>query len=506
MFVRPVRFLILYYAKRHFNPERTDGHRSIGAVLHKITLHTQSRIDPLVSFRNAEGEAARGTIVSLQRKSLVMEVYNPYAILQVSEVLSELTIRLGTNIAYQGKAVVISLVNTGLTAVVSVTLVAEWHELNDVAVVPGSVRAEAQAFVQDWTQRFQIRRDYQIVVNETRAYLSDVARWIEQVDLSESLPKANGQLRTDVFYELVVPIIAKMKFYFDSLNDEAALIDEELASAHRSFVQSALHPLLLRAPFVFRAYTKPLGYAGDYQMVNQILGDPRQGPNTYFQMVNAAFLQTAVVVAHRNRIDLLVDFLKRMADAALRAGKTFRILNVGCGPAVEIQRFLQTYPVPELLSFELVDFSAETLDWTRGKLSAIIEQIGKPITINYVQDSVQQLLKRRINPESDDAREFDAVYCAGLFDYLSDKVCSRLTEHFAARTHYGGALLITNVHSNNPEKFSMAHILEWYLVYRDEAKMAMILPGQCGIPRLYTDTTNVNIFAEAVVSLCEKTT
>lgn len=463
-------------------------------------MYTQSQIDPLVSFRNAEGEAVRGTIVNLQRKSLIMEVYNPYSIVQVSEVLGELTIRFGARIAYQGKAVVVSLVNTGLTAIVSATLIDEWHELDNVVVVPGAVGAEARAFVEDWTKRFQIRRGYQIVVNEIRAFLSDVSRWVEQVDLSESLPKVNGQLRTDVFYELADPLALKSKSYLDMLEDEASQVDEAFAPAHRSFAQTALHPLLLRAPFVFRTYTKPLGYAGDYQMVNQILNDPRQGPSTYFQMVNTAFLQTAVAAAHRNRIDILVDFLKRMADEARQKGRTFRVLNVGCGPAIEIQRFLQSYPHPEVLSFDLVDFSEETLAWTREKLSSIITQIGKPVTINYVHDSVHKLLKRRIDPASESSREFNVVYCAGLFDYLSDKVCSRLVAHFAARTNHGGTLLVTNVHSSNPMKFVMEHVLEWYLIYRDEAALTPLLPPQSFEPKLYVDATGVNVFAEVLVN------
>jgi len=452
-----------------------------------------------VSFRNSGGEAARGTIIKLQRKSLVMEVYNPYSIVQVSEVLGEFTVRFGATVAYLGRAVVISMVNTGLTAVVAVTLIDEWRELNDVVVVPGAVRAEAQAFVQDWSNRFQIRRDYQIVVNELRAYLSDVSRWVEQVDLSESLPKESGQLRSDVFYELATPLIEKVKYYFAALNNEASQVNVELAPSHHSFAQSALHPLLLRAPFVFRTYTKPLGYAGDYQMVNQILDDPRQGPSTYFQMVNVAFLQTAVASAHRNRIDILEDFLKRMADAARQAGKTFRILNVGCGPAVEVQRFLQSYPHPECLSFELVDFSEETLAWTREKLSSLMQRTGKPVTIQYVHDSVHQLLKRRLDPASNNAREFDAVYCAGLFDYLSDKVCARLTAHFAARTHHGGSLLITNVHADNPERPGMEHLLEWYLIYRNNAEIALLLPSQSITRNVYVDPTGVNVFAEATI-------
>jgi len=463
-------------------------------------LYSQSQIDPLISFKNTVGESVRGTIVKLQRKSLVMEVYNPYSIVQISEVLGDLTIRIGNKVAYLGKAVVISLVNTGLTAVVSVTLIDEWQDLYDVVITPGAVGEEAKAFVQDWSERFQIRRDYQIVVNELRAYLSDVSRWVEQVDLTESLPRVDGRLREDIFYELALPLMTKLGAYLRNLELEASLVDAEFAPAHRAYAQAALHPLLLRAPFVFRAFTKPLGYAGDYEMVNQMLDDPRQGPSTYFQIVNTGFLKTAVAAAHCNRIDILVDFLIGVADSAKKAGRPFRILNVGCGPAIEIQRFLQRYPNPEFISFDLVDFSEETLTRTRDILTEISEKVGKSIIINYIHESVHQLLKRSVDKSAPETKEYDAAYCAGLFDYFSDKVCSRLTSHFATRTRSKGRLLITNVHSSNPDKFGMEHLLEWYLIYRDETQMELLLPEGSTEHKIYVDATGANVFAEAIVA------
>jgi extracellular factor (EF) 3-hydroxypalmitic acid methyl ester biosynthesis protein len=114
-------------------------------------------------------------------------------------------------------------------------------------------------------------------VNEFRAFLWDVSRWIEQVDLSVSLPKEGRRLRKDVFYELAEPLIEKTNTYFLLLNHQGCLVEAEQMLLHNAFAQAALHPLTLRAPFVFRSYTKPLGYAGDCQMVNQILHDPRQG-------------------------------------------------------------------------------------------------------------------------------------------------------------------------------------------------------------------------------------
>ena len=462
-------------------------------------MYSKTQIDPVVSFRNSQGEQVRGTIINLQRKSLVMEIYNPYSIVQVSEVLSELSVRMGAKNAYLGKAVVMSLVNTGLTAVVSLTLIDEWRELTDLNNEPKSVAREAELFVQDWDSRFNIRRDYQIVVNEMRAFLSEVSRWVEQVDLTETLPKVDGRLREDVFYELATPIMGRTKRYLDWLEGEAQRVDPEIAPVHRTYAQAALHPLLLRAPFVYRTFTKPLGYAGDYEMVNQILSDPQQGPTTYFQIVNTAFLKAAVATAHRNRIDLLVDFLTRQAERARQAGRPFRVLNVGCGPAFEIQRFVREYPQPELLSFQLVDFSEETLDYTRASIERAATQAGHKVSVEMVHQSVHELLKRRIAPDDIAAREFDAVYCAGLFDYLSDKVCSRLLSYFASRTRPGGQILVTNVHADNPEKFGMEHLLEWYLIYRDDPGMEALLPENSHGHRIYVDATGVNVFAEATI-------
>ena len=150
------------------------------------TVQFQRPFDPVVTFRNSQGEAARGTLTSLQRRSLVMEVYNPYSIVQVSEVLGELTIRSGDRIIYKGKAVVVSLLNTGLMAVISVALIDEWSDLNAIKGNIGQVRDEAFRFVSDWESRFRIRESYQVTISEFRAFLSETARWIDGPSASAS--------------------------------------------------------------------------------------------------------------------------------------------------------------------------------------------------------------------------------------------------------------------------------------------------------------------------------
>jgi extracellular factor (EF) 3-hydroxypalmitic acid methyl ester biosynthesis protein len=453
-------------------------------------------IEPVVTFRNSQGTAVRGTLTSLQRRALVLEIYNPYSIVQVSEVLSELTLRAGQKAVYQGRAVVTSLLNTGLMAVVSVTLIDEWSDLDSASDVVSMVGEEARRFVDEWQDRFRVQRPYQVAVSEMRAFLSDTARWLDQADLSRALPRdSEGRLRTDVFGEVAKPIAGRVAEFVARLEEQARLVPDEDAVVHRAFAQAALHPLLLRAPFAYRAFVKPLGYAGDHEMVNQILGDPRQGPSTYFQVINSMYMQTAVARAHRNRVELLVDRLRAAAQRAAEASRPLRVLKIGCGPAAELQRLLLPRPLPAAMEITLIDFNEEALAFVGAWLRAQVLP-GTDVKVRLVRESVHDLLRRRADsaPRTSD---FDLIYCAGLFDYLSDKICARLIRQFLRQIAGHGTVLVTNVHPSNPQRYVMEHVLEWHLVYRDETALRQLFPLTEVAVTTYTDATGVNAFAEA---------
>lgn len=467
-------------------------------------MQFQRPFDPVVTFRNSQGEAARGTLTSLQRRSLVMEVYNPYSIVQVSEVLSELNIRSGERSIYKGQAVVVSLLNTGLMAVVSLTLTDAW---NDLGVIDHSTRSVSDAvgrFVAEWEARPRIGEAYQVVVNDLRAYFAEVTRWLDQADITAGLPRdAQGRVRDEVFYEIAQPLMATVREYLVRFEEEAAKVPPDTEAAHRAFAQAAIHPLVLRAPFVYRTFAKPLGYAGDYQMVNQILGNPREGPSTYFELVNFIFLQSSVAQAHRNRVDILLERLQALAAQARAQGRRLRILNVGCGPAGELQRLVATGQPLDHLDVTLMDFSDETLLYTSQRLIEAAQAAGRePLQVTLRHESVHQLLKRSSREQAVPPEEqYDHIYCAGLFDYLADKACARLIAYFDRHLRPGGSVLVTNVHRNNPERFWMEHFMEWYLIYRDEAGLTPLFPPTLPQVRTYTDATGVNLFAEAVKPL-----
>ncbi len=466
-------------------------------------VQLQRPIDPVVTFKNSQGEAARGTLTSLQRRSLVLEIYNPYSIVQVSEVLTQLVIRSDQTELYRGKGIVDSVLDTGLMSIVSISLEDEWRGAGAGIVDVESVGMAARRFVDVWDSRPKLRPGYLAAVAEFGAFLRETAKWLDQLDMSASLPRQpDGRLASEFFQALAGPIFRKGKDYFGRLENEGAAVPVEESAAHRGYAQALLHPLVLRAPFVYRTFAKPLGYAGDYEMVNQIVSDPQQGSSTYFQLVNAFFLATDVAQAHRNRIDILTVLLKeearrRTEDASYSEGENCKVLNVACGPAIEVRRFISETDGGKGLDFTLLDFSKPTLDYTRAEIERLVQHEQGASHVSYVHKSVHQLLKTSGSAKGiSDEVQFDLVYCAGLFDYLVDKICRRLLTYFVQRTRPGGRIVVTNVHSCNPQKYVMEHVLEWRLIYRDEEAMRAILPPGAEAIKLYTDATGVNIFAE----------
>jgi extracellular factor (EF) 3-hydroxypalmitic acid methyl ester biosynthesis protein len=212
------------------------------------------------------------------------------------------------------------------------------------------------------------------------------------------------------------------------------------------------------------------------------------------------FLQAGVAQAHRNRVEILHQRLQALSAQTRAAGRPLRVLNVGCGPAAELQRLVAGAQDIGPMDVVLMDFSEETLQYARQRIEEAAQAAGHGAPrLELRHESVHQLLKRSARDEAVSPQDqFDYIYCAGLFDYLADKACARLISYFESRLRPGGSLLVTNVHSFNPERYWMEHLMEWYLIYRNEEGICRLFPASLPNVHTYTDATNINLFAEVV--------
>jgi extracellular factor (EF) 3-hydroxypalmitic acid methyl ester biosynthesis protein len=232
-------------------------------------------------------------------------------------------------------------------------------------------------------------------------------------------------------------------------------------------------------------------------MVNMMLREPHEGSTAFAKLLNYTLLNTEPVVAHRNRIDFLVEKLRSECVRRAAHGKT-RVFNLACGPAVEVQRFMREFPECDLAEIDLLDFNAETLEYTRECIDQAREAGGRKTVCRYFQRSVHQLMRAATQGGLDEFTGYDFVYCAGLFDYLSQRVCKRMVELFCTMAKPGGVVIVTNVATSNPRRAWMEYVMEWNLIYRDEKDMMDLVPENLKPKnvRVGADATGVNLFLE----------
>jgi extracellular factor (EF) 3-hydroxypalmitic acid methyl ester biosynthesis protein len=449
--------------------------------------------ESFVTFNNASGFDGRGTLLHLTRQQAVFEVYNPHSIVQLSEVLADVRVCRGSRMIYSGRAVVSGLVPTGSMLIVSTALIDPWHDLTGLES-QRDLHSETQRFIQDWERGHQLDPEFQLIVTSAANFLQELSRWLNEAEATvESADHEN--VSTDLYEAAKDPAMSRLGEFIERFERAATGIEPASSMVHRAFTQRELHPLLLTAPFVHRSFVKPLGYAGDYEMVNMILRNAGEGPNAYSRILNTAHLSVGPAAAHRNRIELLTERLRREAMNARACGERLRVLNVGCGPAAELQALLAESDLLDGCDLTLMDFNEPTLEHTRAKLTRLVANHGRTTELHFLHKSIHQLLREAIRGSDPGAPVYDLVYCAGLYDYLTDTVCRRITRLFYEKTKPGGLVMLTNVHPSNPVRFYMEYLVEWHLEYRSEDDMLGLAKG-LGERSTLTDKTGVNVFLE----------
>ena len=454
--------------------------------------------------RNSQGAEVRGTLHRLTRYLGVFEVYNPYSIVQLSEVLNDFRIMMNERVVYSGRAVIANLVNTGIMLICEASLSDEgWIDIDILSPAQNKSRllADFAEFLKETEKNYRVVPEFKLVVADMHTLLSDLRRWMEQVELGvRSLPSGDRlQAERETIKQLedpILPAVAPLLVRFEST---AAEIVQDQQPVHRSYIKRQLHPLVLCSPFIYRTFQKPLGYAGDYEMVSMMLRDPYEGSSMFAKILNRLFLDTAPVVAHRNRIKYLKQRLHDETERMHSQGKVARIFNLGCGPAQEIQNFLIDDDLCDHADFLLLDFNDETITNTTRDLEGLRARHRRRTGIKLEKRSVHQILKESSRTGAGfETGSYDLVYCAGLFDYLSDRICRRLLEVFYDLVAPGGLLIATNVDLSNPSRNWMEYVLEWHLVYRDKEQFMKIAPDKAppGSAEVKADQTGVNIFLE----------
>ncbi|RYY49093.1 MAG: class I SAM-dependent methyltransferase [Chitinophagaceae bacterium] len=228
--------------------------------------------------------------------------------------------------------------------------------------------------------------------------------------------------------------IQQLQEALNNLESEEALVELEIVLKSRLTTDTMLG----------HTYLKPYGYAGDFEIIEKIYAQKRHADrviDAWDQFYHAMDACQAV----RNR---KTYFKNIMQEANANGSKS--VLILGSGPCTDLFEYLSENP-DNRLHFTCVDVDATAIAYARDKNVAFGQHIS------FVHRNIFRFQSTEC---------FDLIWSAGLFDYLNDDQFVFISRRMKALLANKGKLIIGNFSEENPSRYCMELVGDWFLIHR----------------------------------------
>jgi extracellular factor (EF) 3-hydroxypalmitic acid methyl ester biosynthesis protein len=244
------------------------------------------------------------------------------------------------------------------------------------------------------------------------------------------------------------------------------MTDPTALRAAKRLTELLITPELVGGPIWRRSYEKPLGYPGDFHVMEMIYAWQREGKSLADQLMHRIGTVTAECVTTR-----MVVIRRLIAETVLeRAPAPLHVTSLGSGTAREIIDYLQLRNLPAPIQFNLIDQDHAALSRVYEQSYGNVVRLKGRAQVSCLHASFSQFLKTSelfgvLPPQ-------DLIYSIGLVDYLSAPRAKALTEALYAHLAPGGRLVIGNLNDSPANTcWPMEFICDWSVNFRDSHEM-----------------------------------
>lgn len=218
-----------------------------------------------------------------------------------------------------------------------------------------------------------------------------------------------------------------------------------------------------------RSRNKPLGYPGDYLLIDWIY-TKKTSSDYVGKLWDGLFHRTIAANAVRNRKDFFCKLINSMDG---QISKQISVLNLASGSCRELYDAInKSDSMVDGSLFHCIDMEKEATKYASELLGDILAKFK----FEWMNINVLDLRKITSNIR------YDLIWAAGLFDYLNDRFAINLLRRLWELISCGGKIVFGNFHPLNPSRNFMEWCLEWPLIYRAEEDLYRLC-NAAGIPR-----------------------
>ncbi len=257
--------------------------------------------------------------------------------------------------------------------------------------------------------------------------------------------------------------------------------------AVKRYTELVLTPEFMPGPLWRRGYEKPLGYPGDFEMMNSVYAWDREGECAYGKLLHRIGLDVAECIS--TRMVLMEQAIAEVVACKSGAGKNgagrsgagqsdpddpgddpVRITSLGCGPAQEVMNYLRIKSRRRRVEFTLIDQDERALSCAYANTYPEVVRLGDEASVNCLHISFSQVM--RAGPLFQKLPLQDLIYSVGLVDYLSARRARSFVTDLYDQLAPGGLLIIGNMRDTpHGNLWPLEFISDWSLIYRNAEEM-----------------------------------
>lgn len=233
------------------------------------------------------------------------------------------------------------------------------------------------------------------------------------------------------------------------------------------YIRQELREFLFLDPFVKRATVKPLGYAGDFEMMDAIYRNTNEGTNLLGKSLHKCTLnlKSAQAVFHRQNF-----FYRTILDRLKKAEGKIHVLSVACGPAREVVTLVRNadQSLLDKLSIFLLDQDPRAITEAKHGIRIALLRSKKKLDFHCLNIEISRFAAnpKKYVPVS----EMDMIYSAGLFDYIKTRTAQKICSHLYSILNPTGEIFLGNFSADSDE-IGIMEVMDWSLIYRTDEEL-----------------------------------
>ncbi len=299
------------------------------------------------------------------------------------------------------------------------------------------------------------------------------------LDRSEARYRARGARIGDPLTSLADRALGALREPWAEIQRSASraavecLGNRQVLLASKRLTETLVTPVLSVCPLVQRAYTKPLGYAGDYKVMQYYYNNALEGDSVFAQVFHKMGVEHPLSAGVRTRKDYVVGLMADEHDRHLARGEAqpvFRVASLGCGPAREVSDFIaRRKGWSGHVAWTLIDQEDEALSIAYNESHRQLRATGAAGSLQCLHLSFVQIMRDPSLLPIESGQHF--IFATGLFDYLGEAVAQVLVRTLYDQLAPGGLIVLGNALGPNDHFWSPEFILDWTMLYRTREEM-----------------------------------